>query len=130
MALIDDIQRMRELDTLMKELDDVRKPLQEEYDQLRLHKIPNAMAEQDTTSVKGAFGRCTLTSDLTLKTPDKEKLHEWLTESGFGDLIVTVPTVNPMTLKAFVKEQMKEGTVIPEDVVLISPFSRAVLYKS
>lgn len=126
MNLIESILRMKELDKLMSELDDVKKPLQAEYDKLRLHDIPNAMAEQDTTSIKGEWGRCTLTADLSVKVEDKLRLHEWLEQTGFKDLIV--PTVNAQTLKSFVKEQIGNGSELPEEIIKISPFSRAVLY--
>lgn len=127
MKIIDQILRMQELQALMKELDDAKAPLQEEYDKLRLFDIPNAMSEQDTTSIKGEWGRCTLQADLSVQVSDKPGLHEWLKGNGFGDLIV--PTVNSQTLKAFVKEQLGKGTPLPETIITINPFSRAVLYK-
>ena len=125
-TIIENILRMQELQAAMKELDEVKKPLQEEYDRLRLFDIPNAMSEQDTTSIKGEWGRCTLTADLTVQVKSKPDLHKWLEEQGFGDMIV--PTVNAQTLKAFVKEQMGNGSPLPDEVIVINPFSRAVLY--
>lgn len=128
MALMDDIMRMQELGKMMDELEDCIKPLRMEYDRLRLFDIPNAMAEQETTSVKGPWGRCTLTADLTVKVEDKLRLHGWLEETGFKDMIV--PTVNAQTLKAFVKEQLGNGSPLPDEIITINPFSRAVLYKA
>lgn len=128
--LISLIGRMKQLDDTIEEVKAALKPLQEEYDRLRLFAIPDAMAEQGTTSIKnGLFGRCTLTGDLSVSVKDKVALHKWLEEGGNGSLIV--PTVNAQTLKAFVKEQMTTtGEVPPEDVVVVKPFSRAVIYKS
>ena len=129
MALMDNILRMQELGAQMEELKIATEILREEYDKLRLHDIPNEMAEQDTTSLKGAWGRCTLTTDLNVKVKDKIGLHRHLEEEGAGDLIV--PTVNAQTLKSWVKEQMGKGTLpLPEAIAEIAPFSRAVLYKN
>lgn len=122
-----------EMKSLQDDLDaiaEAKKTVQERYDQLRLFEIPAVMAEMgSTTSVKGEFGRCTLTTDLGVKVlVDKSELHKYLIESGNEALIV--PTVNAQTLKAFVKEQMINGRPVPDTIVDVKPFSRAVLYKS
>lgn len=127
MALMDDILLMQELGRQIEALQTQESELRREYDRLRLHAIPNAMAEQDTTSIKGDWGRCTLQSDLHVKVNDKVGLHDWLNSNGHGSLIV--PTVNAQTLKAFCKEQIVNGAELPE-IVEISPFSRAVIYKN
>lgn len=128
MNLVELILRMKDLQDEIEHFDTIIKDLRARYDQLRLFDIPNAMAEAgDTRSITGDFGRCTLTADLHVKTPDKFALHAWLNESGNGSLIV--PTVNAQTLKAFVKEQLVNGTPPPETIIQVSPFSRAVLYK-
>lgn len=127
MDLIAAINKMKQLKAELDEIDEYRKALQAEYDRYRLHEIPNAMAENDDLrSITGEFGRCTLTSDLSVKVKDKIELHKWLEDSGNGSLIV--PTVNAQTLKAFVKEQLQRGEQLPEEILVISPFVRAVLY--
>lgn len=124
--LTDLIERMKALGDQLDALDEERKPLQKEYDALRLEAIPSAMAEEDIRSISGGFGRCTLTGDIYLSAPDKQKLHDWLRDSGNDSLIQ--PTVNAQSLKAFVKEQMGKDAELPEDVLKITPFSRAVIY--
>lgn len=127
MDLISAINKMKELKAELDEIDEYRKALQAEYDRYRLHEIPNLMAENDDLrSITGEFGRCTLTSDLSVKVVNKVELHKWLEDSGNGSLIV--PTVNAQTLKAFVKEQLQRGEQLPEEILVISPFVRAVLY--
>lgn len=125
--LLQKIYDMQALQAEIEEKDAVIKQLRKEYDQLRLFDIPNMMAEMDLTSFKGTWGRCTLTGDLHVSVKDKVGLHEWLKDGGNGSLIV--PTVNAQTLKAFCKEQMVNGTELPEKILNISPFTRAVLYK-
>ena len=120
------IEEMQSLGDRLDALDAEKKPLQAEYDRLRLEAIPSAMAEEDITSMTGGFGRCTLTSDLYVSAPDKAALHEWLESSGNGDLIQ--PTVNAQTLKAFCKEQLKNDFDFPDGLLKLTPFSRAVIY--
>lgn len=128
--LIDMILEMKSLQAELDELNEAKRVLQERYDKLRLFDIPAAMAEQnDVRSITGEFGRVTLQTDLSVKVlVDKAVLHQYLNDSGNGDLIV--PTVNAQTLKAFVKEQMINGTPVPDSIIEAKPFSRAVLYKS
>lgn len=123
--LIDEMDRVR---AQMDAIDEVWKPLQKRYDELRLGEIPAEMAAEDVTSIKGGFGRCTLQSDLHVSAPNKQALHKWLTDNGNGDLII--PTVNAQTLKAFCKEQLHAGAELPATVLNVSPFSRAVIYKN
>lgn len=124
--LTDLIDRMKDVQGELAILENQRKPLQKELDTLRLTEIPAEMAEEDVRSLTGGFGRCTLVSDLYVQVLEKEGLMDWLEGAGHGDMIV--PTVNAQTLKAFCKEQMKEGVELPEDTLKLTPFSRAVLY--
>jgi hypothetical protein len=117
---------MKDVQDELAELEDQRKPLQKELDFLRLNDIPAEMAEEDITSLTGGFGRCTLSSDLYVSPVDKEQLQVWLKQEGHSDMIV--PTVNAQTLKAFCKEQLRNGVELPEDILKLTPFSRAVIY--
>lgn len=128
--LIDLIMEMKSLQDDLDAIAESKKEIQDRYDKLRLFEIPAVMAEMESaTSVKGAFGRCTLTTDLGVKVlVDKGTLHQYLKDSGNEALIV--PTVNAQTLKAFVKEQMINGRPVPDNIVEARPFSRAVLYKN
>lgn len=125
--LLQNILNLKELQRRMEIIDAKKKELQAEIDKLRLHEIPNEMSSRDTTSLKGEWGRCTLTTDISVSVADQIRLQEWLKDNEFGDLIKE--TVNSSTLKAWVKEQLVAGTELP-GFINISPFSRAVLYKS
>lgn len=122
------IWQMKNLGDQIEELNEMKKNLQAEYDQLRLIDVPNAMMEMDDVrSITGDFGRCTLTGDMHVKVlSDKQTLHKWLEDGGNGALIV--PTVNAQTLKAFCKEQLQSGEQLPEEIISIAPFTRAVIY--
>lgn len=129
MSITAAIARLNEVQNELAELDELRKPLQQEYDKLRLETIPGLMGDEGVTSINVAgIGRCTLTGDLYVSAPDKTAMHAWLEDNGHGSLIVE--TVNAQSLKAFIKEQIKAGTELPETVFKISPFSRAAIYRS
>lgn len=126
--LTDLIERMKSLGEQLDDLEEQAKPLQKEYDQLRLELIPSEMAEEDIRSLTGGFGRCTLTGDVYVTVKDKAAMHKWLNETDNESLIV--PTVNAQSLKAFVKEQLskEDGDLPGEEVLKVTPFSRAVIY--
>lgn len=130
MALTELILEMKQLQEDLDAIKEAEKQVRDRYDKLRLFEIPAAMAgDGDVRSITGEFGRVTLTTDLGVKVlGSKEQLHQWLIDDGNGALIV--PTVNAQTLKAFIKEQMVNGAVIPDDLIEVKPFARAVLYKS
>lgn len=97
---------------------------------LRINKIPDLMDEEGISTVTyDGLGRVTLTSDLRARipAPQRDKAYEWLEENGFGDLIVD--TINPSTLKAFCKRQIKDGNSPPDELFSITPFSRASVTK-
>ena len=123
----DIIEMARTMRELQKRKDDIEATLKEinaDLDELRLKKIPDAMAEEDlrTLTIEGV-GRVQLTRDAHVSLVDKKLAYEWLQEYGFGHLIQDY--VQPATLKAFVKTEMQEGQEFPEELFKISQFVRA-----
>lgn len=139
------VELINELEVTERRLEWIKerqKEVQAVYDRLRIVEIPTKMAEDGIKSVTGQFGeeesgfksRCTLSSDFHCQTLDTVGLHRWLRDTGNGPLIIE--TVNPSTLKAFIREQRDtaiKNRVEPNlpggDIIKIAPFSRAVLYK-
>lgn len=105
--------------------------LQEQFDRIRLQIIPDKMDEMgiDSVKIKGV-GRLGLTADAyTGIEPDhKIAAYQWLRDNGFEDTIK--PTINGSTLKALLKEQMRSGEVIPDDLFKFTPFMRASVTKT
>ncbi|WP_373081943.1 hypothetical protein [Zhongshania sp.] len=93
--------------------------------------VPERLDEDGMSNVtiKGV-GRWQVQGDMYVSTPKdkKEALFDWLEDNGHGSLITD--TVNASTLKAFVKEQMKLGNEIPDDILRIEPYDRASLVKA
>ena len=101
-----------------------------EYDVLRFEAIPECMdkAGIDRIQYEG-IGRVSLTADVQVstKTGAKEALFEWLRGRKLGDLIQ--PGINASTLKAFVKDRIKQGKDLPTEFLNVTPITRASITK-
>ena len=103
---------------------------QKEFDTLRQIIIPE---EMDAAGISSAnfpgIGRLTLTADLFAGIqPDKQhEAYQWLVDNGHEDLIKDY--VHPSTLKAFIKELMESGEVLPEELFKATPYQRASVTK-
>ena len=113
-----------EKEMMETELSDINR----KYDLLRLNIVPEKMAEEDVTSLTVAgVGRLGVTGDVYAQITDKGVAFEWLNDHGHGDLIQ--PTVNSSSLKALMRQFMKDGTEYPQEAFKVSPFSRASVTK-
>jgi hypothetical protein len=74
-------------------------------------------------------GRISLRADIyaSVKSGMKETAYTWLSDVGAGDLIQD--SVPPSTLKAFLKNRLKAGEDIPEDLFNVTPYQQATLTK-
>ena len=103
---------------------------QKEFDHLRLHRIPEMMESMDIDNVKLTdIGRVSIRNELyaSIITDHKIEAYDWLVENGHGALIKG--TVNASSLKALIKEQIKEGEQFPDDLFKITPFQMATITK-
>lgn len=102
-----------------------------EFDVLRFEAVPELMDTQGVERVSyEGIGRVSLTADLRIQTfaAARSSLFEWLTTNKLGDLITE--TVNPSTLKAWVKNRLKEGKELPPSELLrVTPITRASITK-
>jgi hypothetical protein len=100
--------------------------LQNEWDHIRLNKIPELMDEEgvNTVTFKGV-GRITLTADVYASIPadKKEDAYEWLRSNGHSGIIQE--SVHNGTLRATIKALMKKGDDVPGDFFKVTPYSRA-----
>lgn len=100
------------------------------YDHISTKVVPDRMADEGITNIKvEGIGRVELRPDIWTQTKDPVRLKAWLEEQGLGDIVV--PTVNGSTLKALIREQMRkeDGSVPGEDIVSVTPYTRAVIVK-
>ena len=131
MSLIDLIREMRKVQIEKEEVENDLKTYNKHFDFLRITKIPQVMEDESVKnmSVEGV-GRVSLTADMhvSVKAECKDAFYLWLRDNGREDLIQ--PTVNSSTLKATVKNMVKKGEEIPDDLLNVSPFTRASITKS
>jgi len=124
----------RSLRDLRKELDDAaaaKTDLQKKYDYLSIEVIPDKMSEEDIRSMNiDGVGRLESSSDIRCSVPaaNKEAMQQWLIEHGHKSMMS--PTINASTLKAFVKEMIKNNGEWPEDLLKVHHYSRAKIVKS
>ena len=104
--------------------------LQKAFDHLRLHRIPEMMESMGVDSVKLTdIGRLSTRAEIYASIlPDmKDDAYQWLTDNGHGALIKG--TVNAGSLKALLKEQMREGEIIPDEIFKVTPYTMATITK-
>lgn len=121
---------MRDAQLAKEDLEAQLKIVNAHFDVLRLEILPARCEDQGVEGMKiEGVGRLGLTADLnvSVKAGMKEQLFGWFKKSRLGDLIQ--PTVNASTLKAFVKDRIKAGKPIPDDLLNVNPFTRASITK-
>ena len=108
-----------------EDLEEQLSKVQAEFDLLRLELIPAKMEGDGIEGIRYEdIGRVSLTADMYAQTLNKDALYDWLRDNNLEDLIQ--PNVNASTLKAVIKARIKKGEETPpEDVVKITPFTRA-----
>jgi hypothetical protein len=120
------IRSMQMLRDKKEEVEQQLKGINDEFDVLRIELIPQTMEDGGIASpynVEGV-GRVTLTGDMWVRTINADALKGWLRKSKFGSLIVE--SINPSTLKAFIKGRIEDGKPLPpEDAVRYEAFTRA-----
>lgn len=119
---------------LKNDIDDLKKQqttLQVKFDHLRKFRIPEMMEDmgQETTKLKDV-GVISLRPEMYASIPKGmlKEAYAWLEENGHGDIVKE--TINSSTLKAFIKEQIKEGETLPEGLFKVEPYMMAAITKS
>lgn len=107
------------------------KKQKEIFDLLRLKIIPDKLDQEGLSSINirgvGRLG-VTLDCNVSVLAENRAAFYEWLEAEGHGGIIK--PYAQPATVKAFIKEQIKEGHKFPDDLVKADPFFRASVTKS
>lgn len=113
------------------ELKDHLSNLKDEIEYLSDNILPDRMEDEDieTLRIKNV-GRLQSSSDIrcSVLAANREDLQEWLRTNGFDSMVK--PDVNSSTLKAFIKDCIREGNPYPSDLVNVSPYVRATVVKA
>ena len=130
-SLVDLVHAMSTTQNRKEALEDQLKILNKEFDFLRITKIPSKMEEDgvDRINVTG-IGRVSLTADMhvSVKADQKAEFFTWLRDNGRGDLLQE--NINPSTLKAAVKKMYREGEEVPDELLNLSPYTRASITRT
>jgi hypothetical protein len=130
-SLVDLVHAMATMQNRKEALEDQLKIINKEFDFLRITKIPTKMEEDgvDRINVTG-IGRVSLTADMhvSVKADQKSEFFTWLRDNGRGDLLQE--NINPSTLKAAVKKMFREGEEVPDQLLNVSPFTRASITRT
>lgn len=122
---------LKTLKGLKDEVKALHTAIQDEYEYLSINILPERMDDDgiETLTIKGV-GRLQSAPDIRCNVPaaNKEALQQWLIEAGFESMVN--PDVNSSTLKAFVKECMANGSPYPQELLKVTPFTRASVIKS
>lgn len=131
MSLVDLVHSMSTTQNRKETLEDQLKIINREFDFLRITKVPSKMEEDgvDRINVTG-IGRVSLTADMhvSVKAEQKSEFFVWLKDNGRGDLLQE--NINPSTLKAAVKKMFRDGEEVPDQLLNVSPFTRASITRT
>ena len=128
--LADKARHMFSLKMKIDELKGQAARLQNEYDFLRNSALPDLMESEDVPKFTiGSIGRtCHLMAEVYTGMKDHALGQQWLIDNGYGALVK--PYVQPGSLRALIREQIKEGVEFPEEIFKVELFSQARLRKS
>lgn len=93
--------------------------------------LPEFMDADGVSNVKiDGVGRLSLRTEVyaSILAENRETAYQWLRDTGRGSLVSE--TVNASSLKAAMKECLKNGEEIPESLIKVTPVTVAVLTKS
>jgi hypothetical protein len=131
MSLKEQAQQFVDLKAQIDELSKVKAELQKKFDFVRKSAMPEKMENEGYDNIKlTGIGRISLRAEIYagIVTGKKNEAEDWLRNNGHADLIVEM--VNASTLKAFTKEQIRNGEPLPEDLFKAEPYMMATITKS
>jgi hypothetical protein len=113
----------------LERIKQVKTNLQKAYDLLTQTYIPDYVEDQGITQIVTEDRRLEVRNQMRVNLPagNRAALHQWLQDNDLGHMISE--TVQPQTLKAFVKDAMENQLAYPAELLKIEPYRQAVLVK-
>lgn len=122
--------RLKELKTQLEQASAIKTHIQKAYDYLSISVLPDRMDEEKIKTLKIIdVGRLQAKPDIrcNVLAKNREAMKQWLTDNGHGSMVSS--TINSSSLKAFIKERIKEEKPYPEDLLNVEAYSRATVVK-
>lgn len=123
-------KRMKELQDDIELRESVVKELKEQFDELRLKKIPEKMEALGVKNITFVgIGRVQTAQDIYAGTREgqKEAGIQWLRDCGHDGMVTE--NYNSSSLKALFRRMIKDGAPIPDDIFSVTPFTRASIVR-
>ena len=114
----------------LEEAKQIQAAAQKKFDALRKFVIPTKMEDMGIQSVNiTGVGRLSLRAEMYagFQPGMQDDAITWLEQHGHGDLVKE--TVHNSTLKAFLKEQLREGEILPDELFKQEPYMMATITK-
>src|SRR6185436_4287684 len=124
---------IREMNVLRQRKEAIEEDLAEtngEYDYIRLNLVPARFEQEGIENMRvEGIGMVSLTGDMyvAIRAANRQAAFEYFRDIGKGALITQ--TINSSTLKATVKAMIRSGEEIPEELITVTPFTRASITK-
>lgn len=122
---------LRGLKNRLEEITALKSKIQKAHDFLSIDVLPDRMDEEGIQTLKiKDVGRLQMSSDIRCAVPaaNRDDVKDWLNNNGHGSMVSE--TINASTLKAFVREMMKENKEWPSHLLKVTPYSRATVVKA
>lgn len=104
--------------------------IQKEIDILSIGIIPEKMADEEISTMKiDGVGRLQTRSDawVSVLAANKPAFLEWCLANNQGPLIKS--DIHAQTLKAFIKDRVKQGKEYPQHLVKFEAYEKAIVVK-
>jgi hypothetical protein len=131
MGLPDLARALGDLQAQKEFLEDQTKELNKDIEVLVMSIIPEMMADLEVSTITiEDVGRLQTRADawVTVLAGDREEVHDWMRENGHESMVKE--TIHAGTLKAFIKQQVKNGEEYPQHLIKHEAYEKAVLVKS
>lgn len=131
MTIVELATKLRELRDLKEAQEIDLKDTNKAIEMITKIVLPDLMDEQGVQNLKiNGVGRISLRAEVyaSILADNREEAYDWLRATGRASLISE--TVNASSLKAACKEWLKNGEVIPDDLIKVTPVTVAVLTRT
>lgn len=113
------------------EIEESLKEVNKRIEEIAKKELPESMDADGISNIKiDGVGRLSLRTEVyaSILAENREAACDWLRDTGRGSLVTE--TVNASSLKAAMKECLKNGEEVPESLIKVTPVTVAVLTKT